>query len=123
MLGNTNVVGFQSIEYSEKVAKSNTYGALSNPVERVSGKREFSASISLTLADVRLMQAIAGGKSLTEFAPFELAITFNNLEDTITTDILHYCEFTEDTISASVSSDDGIVVSLPLIIGGITRSI
>lgn len=118
LLGNPLVAGIKAIEYSTTKQKQNVHGAQGLPVERTSGQKNFQGSISLTLKEVKLIREAAGKIPLVDIPPFPVTVSYANGVDAVTTDILEFCEFTEDPVSSS-DGDTEITVVLPLVIGGI----
>jgi len=115
----TDIKGFTEINYSEKQDKVNNYGAGVEPVSRGYGRKEYSASITLEMKEVRRIQsAMPPGKSLLDIPAFPIAVSYLNGNKVIT-DIIHKAEFTNNVVETK-QGDSNIPVKLDLIIAGIT---
>lgn len=120
MLGMT-VMGVKSISYSVKQEKVNNYGAGSEPVSRGRGRKEYEASITLEMTEVRrIKDALNNGESILEIPPFNIVIQYN-VDNVVKTDTLEFCEFLEDSVSSS-EGDTTIDQEMPLIVGKITSA-
>ena len=118
-LGNTNVAGFRGISYGEGRTKSNVLGAQSRPVERTHGAIEPTASLTLTVKEVRNIIAANGNRPLHTIPAFPITASYANGSDPVVTDVIQQAEFTEMNIELN-QGDDGSEVTLPLVVGGIT---
>lgn len=118
MLGNTQVSGVGSISYEITQEKKNIYGAHNQPVGRVSGAKECTGSIKLTIEEINKIRAAmpAGSRSLTDIPPFDITVSYNNGVEPITTDTLRACEFKDDKMSLAAESTD-VMQELGLVIG------
>jgi hypothetical protein len=92
LLGVT-IEGIRSIAYNTTQAKQNNYGAGTLPVSRSRGKKEHTASITLELKEYRRIVDAAGG-DITNIPPFVITVTKNAGVENVT-DILSFCEFTD----------------------------
>lgn len=117
-LGNLNIAGFKAITYTSTWQKQNSHGAQGEPVERTRSQKNYTGSITLTLKEVQRIREAAGKRSLVDIPPFPIAVSYANGADPVITDILEYCEFTDDPVTSS-NGDTEIPVELPLVIGGI----
>lgn len=114
------VVGITKIEYKKKQKKDNNYGAGSQPISRGYGNYEYEGSIEIFQDEWKRIIAAAPDRDPQQIAPFDIQVTFAGRGLTTEKDVLRACEFTEDSFSAS-QGDTKLMVTVPLIIGGIDR--
>ncbi len=114
------VVGVTSISYNRKQAKENNYGAGSEPVSRGHGNVSYEGSIELYLEEWKAIIAAAPNGDPLQIQPFDIQVTFSGNGVDYTSDTLKMVEFMEDPMSTK-QGDSSIKVSIPLIIGAITR--
>jgi hypothetical protein len=115
------VVGITKIEYKIKQKKENQYGAGYEPVSRGYGNKEYEGSIEIYTDELKNIIASAPNRDLMSIPPFNIQVVFEDATGGfLTQDDLLFCEFTEEGLEAS-QSDTKLLVSLPLVIGKITR--
>jgi hypothetical protein len=115
------VVGITKISYKTKQKKENQYGAGYEPISRGYGNKEYEGSIEIYTDELKNIIASAPNRDLMAIPPFNIQIVFEDAANGfLTQDNLLMCEFTEEGLDAS-QSDTKLLVSLPLVIGKITR--
>jgi hypothetical protein len=89
------VTGITAIEYNDKRAVANVYGAGANPVARGHGNIESTAKVTLLMGEVEAIAAAAPKHKLDNIAPFDIVVSYipeNGLK------IVHHkirnCQFT-----------------------------
>lgn len=120
ILFGTPVVGIISIDYKEKQAKDNNYGAGANPVSRGYGRIEYEANIELYTDTWKAIIAGAPDRNPLKIAPFDIPVTFGGSGVTATKDVLRAAEFMENPFEGK-EGDTKLTVKIPLIIAGIDR--
>lgn len=115
------VVGITKIEYKTKQKKENQYGAGYEPISRGYGNKEYEGNIEIYSDELKRIIASAPNNDLMQIPPFKIHVLFESgLGVLVTEDVLSMCEFTEEGLSAS-QGDTKLLVSLPLVIGQISR--
>jgi hypothetical protein len=115
------VVGITKIEYKIKQKKENNYGAGYEPISRGYGNKEYEGMIEIYSDELKRIIASAPDRDLMKIPPFKIHVLFESgLGALVTEDVLAMCEFTEEGLTAS-QGDTKLLVSLPLVIGQITR--
>jgi hypothetical protein len=115
------VVGITKISYKTKQKKENQYGAGYEPVSRGYGNKEYEGSIEIYTDELKNIIASAPNRDIMSIPPFNIQVVFEDAANGfLTQDDLLFCEFTEEGLEAS-QSDTKLLVSLPLVIGKITR--
>lgn len=89
----TPVVGIRAIKYEEEQEKENIYGAGRNPVSRGYGRVKTTGSITLLMATVLAMQAIAPKGKLHNIAPFPILVCYQPETGPLVKHVLKNCEF------------------------------
>jgi hypothetical protein len=112
--------GILGIGYKAKQAKTNNYGQGNEPVSRGYGMKEYEGSIEIYTDTLKAIIAQAPGRDITKIPPFNIPVTFGGEGVGTTKDVLLACEFMEDPF-AGKSGDTKLTVTIPLIIGGISR--
>lgn len=121
ILFGTPVVWITKIDYKIKQKKENQYGAGYEPVSRGYGNKDYEGSIELYTDELKRIIASAPNRDIMSIPPFSIQVVFEDANGGFATqDTLHMCEFTEESLSAS-QGDTKLLVSLPLVIGKITR--
>jgi len=121
ILFGTPVVGITKIDYKIKQKKENQYGAGYEPVSRGYGNKDYEGSIELYTDELKRIIASAPNRDIMSIPPFSIQVVFEDANGGFATqDTLYMCEFTEESLSAS-QGDTKLLVSLPLVIGKITR--
>ncbi|OPZ93428.1 MAG: hypothetical protein BWY74_01124 [Firmicutes bacterium ADurb.Bin419] len=111
------------IEFKHSQTKENLYGSGYEPIHRGYGKVEYTGSIELYIDEWKRIIAASPERNPLKIKPFDITIVYTVKNTNIPTgqvDILRECEFTESNMSTA-SGDTKILVSVPLIIGGIDR--
>ena len=111
------------IEFKRSQKKENLYGAGYEPIHRGYGPVEYTGSIELYIDEWKRIIAASPERNPFLIQPFDITIVYTVKSTNIPTgqvDILRQCEFSEDSMSTA-SGDTKILVSVPLIIGGIDR--
>ena len=115
------VVGITKISYKTKQKKENQYGAGYEPVSRGYGNKEYEGSIEIYTDELKRIINSAPNRDLMAIPPFDIQVVFEDGNSGfLTQDTLKMCEFTEEGLDAS-QGDTKLLVSLPLVIGKITR--
>jgi hypothetical protein len=114
------VVGIVKIDYKIKQKKENQYGVGYEPISRGYGNKEYEGSIELYQDEIKRIIEAAPNRDLMQIPPFDIHVLFETGGTLVTLDILKMCEFMEEGLSAS-QGDTKLTVSLPLVIGQITR--
>ena len=116
------VVGITKVDYKIKQKKENQYGAGYEPVSRGYGNKEYEGSIEIYTDELKRIIAAAPNRDLMAIPPFDIQVLFEDPSTGVflTQDTLKMCEFMEEGLSAS-QGDTKLLVSLPLVIGQITR--
>lgn len=120
VLFGVTVSGITKISYKAKQKKDNNYGAGYQPISRAYGNIEYECSIELYKDELNNIISSAPNKNILEIPPFDCQVSYEKKDGTIVTDVLHSCEFTEDSVDVS-QGDTKISVSLPFVIAGITH--
>jgi hypothetical protein len=120
VLFGVNVVGITKIAYSEKQEKKNNYGAGYQPIGRGYGNVEPSGSIEIYTEELKRIIAAAPNRSLLGIPAFDIQVVFGGNGVAADKDILRFCEFTEQGLTAA-QNDTKLLVTLPLVIGSIER--
>lgn len=120
------IIGLLGIKYGTRQEKSNVYGAGSKPIARSRGNVVYEgAEIRVLMSELRALLVSQGNpaKGLVALKPFDVICSFApEVGDAISTDILKYVEFTEQTIDIN-QNDQQIEVTLPIIIGDIEYNV
>lgn len=116
------VVGITKITYKTKQKKENQYGMGYEPISRGYGNKEYEGSIEIYTDELKRIIASAPNRDLMAIPPFSIQVLFEDPASGtfLTQDTLAMCEFTEEGLDAS-QNDTKLLVSLPLVIGKITR--
>lgn len=91
-INGTILNGVKAINYELAREKTNNYGSGSKPVSRGRGRKEFTASLTLDMTEMERIQDGAPNRDITDIAPFDVTVTFDNTGKVIT-HILRNCEF------------------------------
>lgn len=114
------VVGITKISYKRKQTKENNYGLGSQPVSRGYGNYEYEGSIEMYVDEWKRIIAAAPLRDPMAIPPFDISIVFGGTSVAADLDILRAVEFLEDPLDAN-QGDTKLMVTIPLIIGGINR--
>jgi len=115
------VVGITKIEYKTKQKKDNNYGAGYEPVSRGYGNKEYEGSIELYTDELKRIINAAPNRDAMAIPPFDITVLFETgVGVQVAQDVLLACEFTEEGLTAA-QGDTKLLVTLPLVIGGIKR--
>lgn len=99
------VPSVSAISYSEEQSKENNFGAGSRPVSRGRGAKNASGSITISMNDIEAIRDVVAGGSLLDIEPFDIVVTFMNLQKVVT-HTLKNCEFINDGMEAAVDDKD-----------------
>lgn len=112
------IAGVISIEYEEKQAMENVYGAGSEVVSRGYGKVEPTAKITLHMEEVENIQAVAPLGKLQRIPEFDISVLF--VDDSLVTKKhkIRNCRFMNNGRKSN-SGDTSIPVELELIVSHI----
>ncbi len=109
-------VGIVAIEYTDKQAMENIYGAGQNPIARGYGRIEPSASITLLRSAIESIRSASTTGRLQDIAPFDIVVAFANQGNPkVIKHVIKNCQFTEDSFSGK-SDDLKFETTLPLIV-------
>ena len=114
------IVGITKISYSAKQSKENNYGIGFEPISRGYGNREYEGSIELYLDEWKKIINASPNKDPLQIAPFQIQVVFGGTAVNSNTEVLQFCEFLENPLDAN-QGDTKLMVTIPLIIGGILR--
>ncbi len=118
MLGRP-VLTVRRVRYKVTQAKDNIYGRGKLPIARGRGQVSFEGDIAILHSDLRaLLTSVGGGDNLLSIKPFDIIVNYGPLVGLQSTDILKYCEFTEQEIDVK-EGDMFTEVPLPILIGDI----
>lgn len=111
------LIGIEGVTYSESKSRNNIYGRGDKPVARGSGNREYSGTLTIHQSEFdALQQAVGQGRTVTDIAPFEIAVNYADEDGNKTTDILSYVEI--NNWEKGMQSGDGhMTIDLELTIG------
>ena len=116
--GGLPVAGITEINYSSKRNITNVYGAGSEPVSRGYGAKEYSASITLKLEEVKPLIAIAPFGDITQIPTFTISIAWLDTENVLHLNTLLNVKFMDNDIKTK-AGDTSTDVMLHLCIAGI----
>jgi hypothetical protein len=117
ILGNP-VAGITAINYEEKQAIVNNYGAGNLPVSRGFGKIEFTASVTMMMEEVEaLMKSVKDGR-LQSIPEFDITITYLRASGDVVTHALKNCRFMTNKRDTKVD-DTKIEIQLDLVLSHI----
>ena len=97
VLAGRNVTGFRAVKYSHKQEKELLHAKGNKPIGIQRGNKTYDGEITVLQSEYEAMKKAAGGDILD--ASFDMIVSYGNATkgDTITTDALIGCEFTEDS--------------------------
>ena len=112
------VYGVSAINYGVTQEKTNNMGAGTEPVSRGRGGKEYSASLTLEMKEIRRIQAaLPAGSSLLDIPPFPIVVQYL-VGTNLVTDVVNNAEFTQQVVDTS-QGDSTINMEMPLAIAGI----
>ena len=114
------VIGITKIDYNAKQTKENNYGLGVEPVSRGIGNKEYEGSIELYLDEWKRIIDASPLRDPLEIPPFDIQVIYGGTRVLPNVDILQSVEFMENPFTAS-QGDAKILITIPLIIGGIKR--
>lgn len=112
------IIGITSIEYEEKQAMENIYGAGRFPVSRGYGKIEPTAKMTLLMEELENIQSVAPLGRIQDIPEFDIVVIYLDPAAITRKHILKNCRFMNNKRSAS-TGDTSIPVELDLIISHI----
>jgi hypothetical protein len=92
------VTGLRGVDYTVKKEKEAVHGAGDEPLAIQSGNKTYEGNIVLLQSELEAIISAAkklGFKDLTELPGFNVPVTYANVGQIPTTDLLIGCEFTE----------------------------
>lgn len=120
VLFNSIVIGITEISYKAKQAKENNYGLGQDPVSRGYGNNEYEGSITMFLDEWKRIIKASPRNNPLEIAPNDIQVCFAGSRILPNKDVLKMIEFLENPMDAK-QGDTKLLVTIPLIIGGIER--
>ena len=114
------VIGITKIEYKEKQNKENNYGMGENPVSRGIGNKEYEGSIEIYVDELKRIIDASPNRNPLDIPPFDVQVIYGGTRVTPNVDVLQAVEFLENPFNAA-QGDAKILVTIPLVIGGIIR--
>jgi hypothetical protein len=113
------ITGITDVNYEDKRAKKDNYGAGSKPVSRSYGAYEAKGDITLHMSEVERLTNVAPGRDLTQIGMFDVTVTFApQLGQSPVKHKLRGCEFTNN-MRAMKQGDEKFDVKLELIVAEI----
>ena len=107
-IAGVDINSLSEIEYEEEQKKENNFGKGNRPVSRGSSTIKAKASITMSMNDVEALRlatiAVTGG-SLLKIPPFDVTVTYLNVQQVVT-HVLKNCEFIKDGTSAKLDDTD-----------------
>lgn len=97
LIGGIPVIGVTAIEYGDKQAVVNHYGAGRLPVSRSKGRIEPTAKITLAMEEVLGLQRQTSTGRLQEIGPFPIIVSYIPEDGDVVVDKIMACQFTENT--------------------------
>ncbi len=97
IIGGVPVIGVTAIEYGDKQAITNHYGAGRLPVSRSKGRIEPTAKITLAMEEVLGLQRKSLTGRLQDIAPFPIIVQYIPEDGDIHSDKILGCQFQENT--------------------------
>lgn len=114
------VIGVTKINYKEKQIKENNYGIGNEPISRGHGKKEYEGSLELYTDEWKRIIDASPNRKPTDIPPFDVQVIYGGTQVLPNVDILQGVEFLEDPFDAN-EGDTKLLITVPLIIGGIKR--
>lgn len=114
------IEGITKIDYKRSQKKENNYGWGVEPISRGYGNVEYEGSIDLFIDEWKRIIASSPSRNPLQIPPFDIPVVFGGSSVLVTRDVLRAVEFMEDPLQAS-QGDTKLIVTIPLIIGSITR--
>lgn len=114
------VVGITKISYKAKQDKSNNYGVGFQPISRGYGNYEYEGSIEIYTEEWKRIIASSPDRDPLSIAPFDIQVVFGGTRVLPDKDVLKMVEFLENPLDTN-QGDSKILITIPLIIGGIQR--
>jgi len=112
--------GITKINYKKSQVKDNNYGLGKEPISRGYGMVEYEGDIEIYVDELKRLSAAAPDGDILKIPWFDIPIIYSGDGVLVRTTTLKAVEFKEDPLSAS-QGDTKLVVSVPLIIGGIVH--
>lgn len=120
VLFNSVVIGVTEVSYKKKQVKENNYGMGQQPVSRGYGNYEYEGSITMYLDEWKRIIKASPNNDPMAIAPNDIQICFAGSRILPNKDVLKMVEFLEDPMDAK-QGDTKLMVTIPLVIGGIER--
>jgi hypothetical protein len=112
------IIGITNIEYEERQAMENIYGAGKFPVSRGYGKIEPTAKITILMEELENIQTVAPQGRIMDIPEFDIVVVFVDVANVTRKHTLKNVRFMNNK-RASASGDTSIPVELDLIISHI----
>lgn len=110
--------GITKINYKKSQVKDNNYGLGKEPISRGYGMVEYEGDMEIYVDELKRLAAAAPNQNILDIPWFDIPIVFSGSGVLVRTTVLQAVEFKEDPLQAS-QGDTKLLVSIPLIIGGI----
>jgi len=114
----TPILGVTKISYNKKQGKENNYALQNEPVSRGYKTAEYDCSIEMYKDEWVGIIASAPNNDPTQIPPFEFQVIYSGDSVNYKEDHILFAEFLEDPMSVG-SGDTKILLTIPMIIGGI----
>ncbi len=115
------IVGITEINYTTKQEIEDQYGLGTDPISRGYGKTTYEGSITMFVDEWKKIIAASPNKNPLRIGFFDIPVIFGGERNVLTKDILKSVGFKENPMKVS-QGDMKILVTIPLIIGGIQYS-
>lgn len=112
------IIGITSIEYEEKQAMENVYGAGNRPVSRGYGKIEPNAKITILMEELENIQSVAPNGEIQRIPEFDISVVYLDASLVTKKHKLRNCRFMNNGRRSS-SGDTSIPCEIDLIISHI----
>lgn len=100
--------GIAALSYDDTETLENVYGAGKYPIGRSEGNYEANCAMTLYKEEVDALKlALPKGKRIQEISPFDIVVVYTKKDGTITKDIIHNAQFTNDGVD--ISQGDGTI--------------
>lgn len=113
-----DIIGITNIEYEEKQAMENIYGAGRLPVSRGYGKIEPTAKMTILMEELENIQSVAPNGRIMDIPEFDIVVAYLDAANVTRRHVLKNVRFMNNK-RASSSGDTSIPVELELIISNI----
>lgn len=112
--------GISKIAYDDTEGMENVYGAGKYPIGRTEGNYEAKCTLGLYKEETDALKlALPKGKRLQDIAAFDIVVVYTRKDGSITKDIIHNVQFTNDGVEVS-QGDGSIQTDYTMIVSHIT---